>query len=75
VTDNNKQKKTVNKNSIMVRNQRPSSNDRNDVYFVFLLMRQRQDTILVILGYHICSRTRTRKKKETRLHSFSWNSL
>jgi len=58
----------VNKNSTMIRNQWPSSNNRDrNVYLVFLLMRQRQDTILM-LEYHARSRTRARKKEETRSH-------
>jgi len=33
-------------------------------------MRQRQDTILVMLEYYARSRTRARKKEETRSHTF-----
>jgi len=53
----------------MVRNQRPSSNDRNrNVYLAFLPMRQRQDTILVMFDR---SRTRVRKKEGIRSHTHS----
>jgi len=67
----------LNKDSTIVRNQRPSSDDRDrNVYFAFLPMRQRQGTILAMLGYHARSRTCVRKKTEQdRTHSFSWNSL
>jgi len=61
-----------NKDSTLVRNHRPSSNDRDrNVYFVFLAMRQRQDTIFVMLGYHARSRTCARKKEGTRSHTRS----
>jgi len=63
---------TVNKDSTMIQNQRPNSNDRDwNVYFAFLQMvlRQRQDTIHVMLEYHARSRTRARKKEGTRSHT------
>jgi len=55
----------------MVRNQRPSSNDCDrNVYLAFLPMRQRQDIILVILGYHAHSRIREKKKEQNRTCSY-----
>jgi len=58
---------TVNKNSTMMQYQRLNSNDRDrNVYLAFLLMRQKQDTILVMLEYYARSTTFARKKKENR---------
>jgi len=63
---------TVNKDSTIVRNQRPSSNDRN-IYLAFLPMRQRQDTML---GYHAHSKTCEKKERiRSMRHTLSWNPL
>jgi len=60
---------TVNKDSTMVRNQRPSSNDHDQyVYLAFLPMRQRQGIILVMLGYHAHSR-REKKRRNKITHN------
>jgi len=66
--DKQSKQTTVNKDSTIVQNQRPSDRDRN-VYLAFLPMRRRQGIIIVMLGYHAESRTRARKKKE-HIHSF-----
>jgi len=48
-----------------------TSNDRYlNVYLAVLLMRQKQDTILVMLEYYAHSRTRARKKEGTR-HAYT----
>jgi len=47
----------------------------NEFFLAFLSMRQRQDTILVMLGYHARSRTREERRVQDRTHSFSWNLL
>jgi len=63
---------TVNKDLTMVRNQRPSFNDRDEnVYLAFLSMRQKQGTILVMLGYHALSRTRAIKRWNKIAHTHS----
>jgi len=69
---------TINKDSTLIRNQKLSSNDRDrNVYLAFLLMRQRQDTILVMLKSvtHVLEYVREKKKEQDRTHSFSWNPL
>jgi len=53
------------------KDQRPSSNDRDqNVYFAFLLMRQRQDTILIMLESVTHVLEHARKKEGTRSHTF-----
>jgi len=62
----------------MIRNQRPSSNDHDrNVYLAFLLMRQRQNIILIMLEFvkHVLEHVREKKKEQDRTHSFSWNPL
>jgi len=57
----------INKDSTMIRNQKLSSNDRDrNVYLAFLLMRQRQDTILVMLESvtHVLEHVREEKKNK-----------
>jgi len=62
----------------MIRNQKLSSNDRDrNVYLAFLLMKQRQDIILVMLESvtHVLEHVREEKKEQDRIRSFSWNPL
>jgi len=60
---------TINEDSIMIRNQKLSCNDHDqNVYLAFLLMKQRQDTILVMLESvtHVLEHVREEKKEQDR---------